>query len=690
MALSHLFRCIISASLSAAMSIASAASLHLGSDSRSSLHALSINASYWGSEAVLFSIPVGDEGLHYGGERGPESEIWGTAGFRLSSDGTFLVPDTAANTILRYAPDGSRLEPIRVDTGGGVVDVAASGSTIFALDAAGPEPKIYRLSTDGTLLETITLPDEVRAKGLSGINVNEQGQVMAESWGGASTLRLNGTGQAAETARPDRLGIQTPNLSDGSADHSIGFVIKDGSRIPIKVDHILGSLSVIGTAADESLFVLVEELSETPTLYVDQRVQHYSKSGILLGVARVPVAQRCTYVAHGVVVARDANVYALVTHPDRVDVVRLSLKQRLRSILPEVRDPAMSDGSAALGAASCMTTRDQMISTGWTYVNNQAYLTNANLNGYCPGRIKPHYLGSAAGYYPSVAYCWGGFELPGDYNSSMSRGLVAGDLNDSRISSCPHGVDCSGFVSRCWGTARYTTTTLPAVSTAITVSQAQRGDILNLSGSHVAMIESIVSNGVMTLEATAYNQYDRVVYIYNGWSRFAGYQFYRFNGACDQTAQAHLVVTSSLSLSSGGPYYVGQSISAYFTITNRGGQTVSLSRLLVGGRLNGDQSCSGGCPDFSSAYNVTLSPGQSYYYGGTQSLSRAGTYSFFVAYQRADGSWVTNVDTENGTVNSRTITVQIQQSGPPSLSGHTPSYPRALPYNQTVYFLASA
>ena len=126
---------------------------------------------------------------------------------------------------------------------------------------------------------------------------------------------------------------------------------------------------------------------------------------------------------------------------------------------------------------------------------------------------------------------------------------------------------------------------------------------------------------------------------------------------CATSGQARPVVTTSLGLSSSGPHVVGQTVSAYFTITNRGTQSITLARLLVGGRLNGDQSCSGGCPDFSSVSNVTLAPGQSYSYRGSRYLDRIGSYSFFVSYQKQDNSWITNVDTENGAVKSLAITV---------------------------------
>jgi hypothetical protein len=143
------------------------------------------------------------------------------------------------------------------------------------------------------------------------------------------------------------------------------------------------------------------------------------------------------------------------------------------------------------------------------------------------------------------------------------------------------------------------------------------------------------------------------------------------------------VVSSSLRLSNSGPYSVGQTLNGSFTIVNRGTASITFSRLLIGGRLNGDQTCSGGCPDFTTLSNRTLAPGQSFVYSGSRYLDRTGTYSFFVSYQKTDGSWVTNVPTENGATNTLSINVQ---STPPKLTGKSPTYIYASSFDQTVYF----
>ncbi len=125
------------------------------------------------------------------------------------------------------------------------------------------------------------------------------------------------------------------------------------------------------------------------------------------------------------------------------------------------------------------------------------------------------------------------------------------------------------------------------------------------------------------------------------------------------------VVTSGLTVSPLGPYLVGDTLTAAFTITNRGAEPVTLATLTAGGRLDG--TCPGECPDFTRHADVTLAPGLPYAYTGTLKLARAGTYNFFVAYQLADGAWNTSVPTAaEGIVNSVNIVVTEGPAGPAS------------------------
>lgn len=641
---------------------------------------------------AIFSIPVGGEGINYKGGDVADTQTWGPASLRIAPDGTFLITDTVGNKVLRYRLMGAKINPIKVTGVTAITDVAVKGSEIFALDDAATEPTVYRLSADGVLQESLVLPPKLRAKGLSGLTLNEYGEVTAELGGGASAASLYEGGHEGKTLGGERLSTWAPNLGDKTSDPSTGFISIGDSKITVKVKNVLGGLSVLGTRPDGDFFVLVEELSDTHVLQVDQTVRKYSRDGSLLGMARVPLAERYTYVRNGVAVAPDGNVYALITRPDRADVIRLQFSRSLMPILPPAkltptvtRKPVVAETgseqkSTALAALGCRS-RDDMINMAWSYINNWTYLTNTNLNRSCKGRQKPSYLVNASeGWFSSVPYDWGGEDTPDEFNQHMAQGLAAGDLDDTAIEECSQGVDCSGFVSRCWGinaAQRLSTRGLPNASYPITLSQVQKGDIFNLYDEHVVMVESIVSNGVMTLEATAFNSYDRAVYIYNGWSRFNRYKFYKYKNACD-AAPARPVVTSSLTLSTGSTASVGQYADAYFTITNRGSQSITLSKLLVGGRYNGTECCM----DFSITYNVTLAPGESHYYYGWRYLDRAGTHSVFVAYQKTDGRWVTNVDTENGA--RKSMSLRVQQNARPILDGHWPNV-SARWWDQTIY-----
>jgi surface antigen len=107
-----------------------------------------------------------------------------------------------------------------------------------------------------------------------------------------------------------------------------------------------------------------------------------------------------------------------------------------------------------------------------------------------------------------------------------------------------------------------------------------------------------------------------------------------------------------------GPYILGDSLTATFTVQNTGDGAITLDKLLLGGRFNDGELPGGGYPDFSYD-TVTLQPGESYAYQGTLTIPEPGAYDFFIAYYIENptdaekdfldaNNWDTNVELDTG------------------------------------------
>ncbi|WP_264485762.1 hypothetical protein [Luteolibacter arcticus] len=103
-----------------------------------------------------------------------------------------------------------------------------------------------------------------------------------------------------------------------------------------------------------------------------------------------------------------------------------------------------------------------------------------------------------------MAYQWGGFDTPTQFVASLERGEAAGDistaekrrLGDAGTSKEACGIDCSGFVSRCWRLSRpYSTKELPSICDKLqSWDELKPGDIL-LNDRHVVLFAKWAATG---------------------------------------------------------------------------------------------------------------------------------------------------------------------------------------------------
>lgn len=98
-----------------------------------------------------------------------------------------------------------------------------------------------------------------------------------------------------------------------------------------------------------------------------------------------------------------------------------------------------------------------------------------------------------------IPYQWGGFSSLEEFDKGIADGKYAGDiftpqkrtLLDDAVSRHAVGIDCSGFVSKCWKLPRsFSTRELPSLCVPLASwDELQSGDILNTHNNHVLIFD---------------------------------------------------------------------------------------------------------------------------------------------------------------------------------------------------------
>lgn len=146
-----------------------------------------------------------------------------------------------------------------------------------------------------------------------------------------------------------------------------------------------------------------------------------------------------------------------------------------------------------------------------------------------------------------MPYKWGGFDTPQDFDRNIAQGRWAGDvfttqkraLNDSAISRFATGVDCSGFISRCWRlSAPISTYQIHTRCTQLPDFESLRpGDVVNKEMVHVALFVGF--NGANHQNITVYDvgcppNWKVVRHLLSlAYLRQAGFKAWRYRGIRD-------------------------------------------------------------------------------------------------------------------------------------------------------------
>jgi hypothetical protein len=104
--------------------------------------------------------------------------------------------------------------------------------------------------------------------------------------------------------------------------------------------------------------------------------------------------------------------------------------------------------------------------------------------------------------YDKMAYCWSGFDTPSDLKNKAEREknpLPAGGYNTDQFGYCRDyiaGIDCSGFVIRCWGLSVYKDYQSSLLNYALEIDEEDLkvGDLLRKSGHSILYVSGTYPN----------------------------------------------------------------------------------------------------------------------------------------------------------------------------------------------------
>ncbi len=283
----------------------------------------------------------------------------------------------------------------------------------------------------------------------------------------------------------------------------------------------LAYADLIGIDGSGNSFVLTESYINEIPLKVKKEIYTLSPDGRILSILEVPSIDYL-YLVKEFEIDSQGNLYQLLTDKEKITIVKWSgltnysstkisypseynYELNYNNIVPE------KEAKLSLKKVNSVqsTSRTNAIRIGESYALYKYYCSAKNLS---PSDVKgpdgdivrtPSWL--IPGENARVPYMWGGFSSLTQFKSGLQNGKYAGDINTAGVSGYSVGVDCSGFVSRCWQLSYHSSTSdMPSITTQYASwDDLKPGDAIHKVG-HVRLFVEKTSNGALrVVEASA-------------------------------------------------------------------------------------------------------------------------------------------------------------------------------------------
>ena len=373
------------------------------------------------------------------------------------------------------ADPGKEGSPLEARAVGDVDDVTRSAFAQMGSQTPSSDEDV--LNTAGRSLNTSTFDTPIKStlqsRALGAINVD----VLPRKDGKSAVIEL----------RPDSDPLQV-NHAD------------------VKVKDKLGVLEVLDVTAKGDVFVFTEDVplaGKGSSTYVAR----YNAKGKLVSIFDMPISPDQLASKRFVTISPGGSVLFLKSDATGVAIVELKGRTPASQTLepPKVKVAAAEPTDLGPGIDADIVTavrpnsRLGAIRMGLAFEGLKWTVTQQNYGpdpdptctGFADRTRRPWYLSGKVGQeVRGVPYCWGCFGTILQFKRNVERGVLAGNIctkNDPRRDVA--GVDCSAFVSACWGLShQYTTQDIPSITEPVQNPWDMKpGDAFNKAGSHVML-----------------------------------------------------------------------------------------------------------------------------------------------------------------------------------------------------------
>ena len=173
------------------------------------------------------------------------------------------------------------------------------------------------------------------------------------------------------------------------------------------------------------------------------------------------------------------------------------------------------------------TTRAEVVARAKQLAAHEWICHASNLHASCSRIYKSDWQDGQ--HIIGIPYNWGGVDGPDAFDKKLTQGLAAGAHSRYGVLSCTAGIDCSGFVTYCWGMHlaghAYSTSNLRTIAGKPRYNwftDMKPGDVLNKAGSHVVLFTGYNPDGTINV-CEASGSAARVICHKTTWSRYKGY-----------------------------------------------------------------------------------------------------------------------------------------------------------------------